>query len=810
MKISSQACHLCQFIIILSNHVKNVFDQNFLFLIVKVPTRVTASSSTIIDHIYTSHPKNITESFVSTCALSDHFPVCFTRKINSKISKLNHITTSYRCFKNFNEEAFISDLASDLNDFSACHSDINDDISNWYGILVKHLDRHAPFKTKRVKTKHLPEWYNDEIAFARKQRDNYKRRKSWSEFKKYRNKVKKLIRSAKRKCFTDSVTNSKDTRTIWQHFRKVNNKEACSKASLPDEIVINDERYTSSLDIASKLNEYFANISSIFGKDDNDILDTDISHLENLVHDKVPDGVYFKIPSITPLQVSTIINALDPSKAIGLDGIGPRVLKSVCAVLSESLALLINKSIATGCFPDQLKLAKVFPIYKGGSKSDPNNYRPISILPTISKIFERHINSHLTAYLNKYSLIHESQSGFRRKHSCQTALVKLIDKWMECIDKGDMIGSIFIDFRKAFDLVDHNILIKKLSAYKFCNLSLKWFKSYLEARQQTVQSDSGMSDFANIHSGVPQGSILGPTLFLLFINDLPLLLKYCYADLFADDATFHKNSPDIGEINDEMLIDFFTIVFWSKQNKLPINFNKSTYMILGAKRRLEDTFELLLNIGNEKIEKVSKQKLLGIFIDEHLSWTPHIDYLCSIIASKISLLKQLSSYVPQNIQKLFYQSYILPLMDYGCNTWGTTSTSNIERISKLQKRAARIILRAEYLTPSDLMFEELGWQSVPKRLMYNKAILTFKALNNQTPAYITNLLKPMSESHPRSLRSSENGLLSVPRSSSALYDRSFSYSASKLWNCLPQSLRTSSSLSTFKTGIKDYITHIIT
>ena len=170
---------------------------------------------------------------------------------------------------------------------------------------------------------------------------------------------------------------------------------------------------------------------------------------------------------------------------------------------------------------------------------------------------------------------------------------------------------------------------------------------------------------------------MGPTLFLLFINDLPLLLKYCYADLLADDATFHKNSPDIGEINDEMLIDFFTIMFWSKQNNMSINFNKSTYMILGAKRRLEDTFELLLNIGNEKIEKVSKQKLLGIFIDEHLSWTPHIDYLCYIIASKISLLKQLSSYVPQNIQKLFYQSYILPLMDYGCNTWGTTSTSNI-------------------------------------------------------------------------------------------------------------------------------------
>ena len=322
-----------------------------------------------------------------------------------------------------------------------------------------------------------------------------------------------------------------------------------------------------------------------------------------------------------------------------------------------------------------------------------------------------------------------------------------------------MIGSLFIDFRKAFDLFGHKILIEQLSAYQFSSSSLKWFKSYLESLQQTVQSDRGLSAFANIKSGVPQWSILGPTLFLLFINDLPLLLNYCYADLFADDETDHNNSPDIDEINEEMLINFFKIVGWSKQNKLPINFNKSTYMILGAKRRIQDAYELLLNIDDEKIEKVSRQKLLGIIIDEHLIWTPNIDYLCSNIATKISLFKQLSSYLPQNIIKLFYQSDILPLIDYGCNTWSATSSLNIERISKLQKR---IILQAEYLTPSSQMFKELRWLSVPRRLMYNKAIFTFKALNYLTPEYITNLLKPMSETHLLSLRSSDNGLLSIP------------------------------------------------
>ena len=357
----------------------------------------------------------------------------------------------------------------------------------------------------------------------------------------------------------------------------------------------------------------------------------------------------------------------------------------------------------------------------------------ISILPTISKIFERHVNKHLMAYLNKYSLIHETQSGFRQKHSCQTALVNLIDQWMACIDRGDIIGSLFLDFRKAFDLVNHNILIKKLSVYKIRNQSLQWFISYLESRQQTIDSGQGMSIRSLIRSGVPQGSILGPILFLLFINDLPLLLKNCHVDFFADDATAHTSNIDIESINAQLQSDFSIAVSWSKQNKMPINYDKTTYMVLGAKKRIKDADHLVLKADNHTIDKVTKQRLLGIIIDDHLTWTAHIDYLCSTLSAKISLLRQLSAYVPQENQKLYYQSYILPLLDYGCNTWGTTSSANIERLSKLQKRAARIISKSDFLTPSKLMFETLGWLSVPKRIFYNKAILTYKALNNLTP-----------------------------------------------------------------------------
>lgn len=768
------------------------------------PTRVTQTSSSIIDHVYSSNPENISECFVPHYSISDHFPICFTRKINFKISKAEHTSTSYRCFKVFNEESFISDLSNELNTFTLSQSDIDDDVTAWYVLIIKHLDRHAPLKTKRVKTKRLPDWYTPEIIQARKMRDISKSQKNWTDYKRYRNTTKHLIRKAKCKHFSESVTNLKDTKSIWQHLRSVNNKSKVTTSSLPNELNIDNERITDSQDIAGKLNEYFTSVAKRLNQDDITSTSIDFTKLQHFISTKVPENTYFKIPSITTQQVSSFIQNLDSSKATGLDGIGPRLLKMVNNIISPSIAALINKSLNVGKFPKQLKIAKVFPIFKSGSKSDPSNYRPISILPTISKIFEKHVNKHLMGYLNKYKLIHECQSGFRQKHSCQTALVKLIDQWMACIDNGDIVGTLFIDFRKAFDMVDHSLLIKKLSLYKLSNTALDWFTSYLNTRLQTIVCDQNKTNFSQLQSGVPQGSILGPTLFLLFINDLPLFMNYCSTELFADDTTFHINGKTINEIEVKLQNDSKEANAWSKRNKMPINYDKTTSMTVGTRQRLRDTQQLDINIDDNIIVPVNKHKLLGIYIDENLLWTSHIDYLCSTISSRISLLKQLSTYVPTNVQKMYYQGYILPLIDYGSNTWGTTYKINIERLNKLQKRAARIILKAEFTTPSSDMFKELGWISVASRLDYNKAILTYKALNNLTPSYISDLLIPVSQTCTRILRSSENGSLVVPRSRTALYDRSFSTSAPKLWNSLPYSIKSAHSLNAFKKCVKEY------
>ena len=233
-----------------------------------------------------------------------------------------------------------------------------------------------------------------------------------------------------------------------------------------------------------------------------------------------------------------------------------------------------------------------------------------------------------------------------------------------------------------------------------------------------------------------------------------------------------------------------------------INYNKTKCMLIGSRQKLQDLPQISLKINDHDISSVTKQKLLGLVIDDKLTWSAHIDHLCSTLSSKKSLLRQLADYVSVDVFKKCYQGYMLPLIDYGSVTWSGTSLVNIERICKLQKRAARIILHADYDTPPAIMFRDLEWQPVNKRLANNKAILIYKALNHLTPEYITAMLMPISETHSRNLRSSTTGTLSVPRSRTSFFDISFISSAQKLWNSLPISVRLSPSINDFKDKLK--------
>ena len=302
----------------------------------------------------------------------------------------------------------------------------------------------------------------------------------------------------------------------------------------------------------------------------------------------------FKISPIEEDKVFKLLSKLNISKASGSDTLGPRLLKLATPVIYKPLCHLINVStcIETGVFPDELKIGKLTPIFKKVNKCDPGNYRPISILPTISKNVERHVASELKDFLHEHELINVHQSGFRQFHSCQTALTKMTNLWLKDIDDGNLTGAMFIDFTKAFDLVDHKLLLKKLALYKFDESTLLWFKSYLSNRKQSVHVGGSKSKYL----GVPQGSVLGPLLFLVYINDLPLHVEKSKLEMFADDMTLHSSSADMNVIENNLNCDIEKIDGWCLQNRMKINESKTKCMLMGTNKKISKLHNKELNI----------------------------------------------------------------------------------------------------------------------------------------------------------------------------------------------------------------------
>ena len=481
-------------------HLVELYD---LQQVINCPARITAHSETLIDHLYVSNINKLSDISVPSIAISDHYPICFTRtSTKHSVKRQQHKTIQYRCYKKFSEQSFLNELSTALDQLVISDSDTNSNFENLNTIILKVLNNHAPLKNKRVKKETQPEWFNDDIKAAIKQRDFNHKLKNWNQYKHWRNKTNSLIQNAKRDFFSNSIAENKDCSYLWKHIKNLDNKFTASK--LPDELIIDEEKINDPTVIIENLNCFFSTISEKLKSQQTETgPEFDWGKFKSHVESKVPESVQFQIPLMTLENLITSIRSLDPSEATGLDGITPKIVKLSAEVISPTLLRIINTSISSGNFPETLKIAKILPIHKGGAKNDPSNYRPISILSVISKLVEKHVTKHLFGFLNKYDLLHKSQSGFRKHHSCNTALLNLLDKWLKSINKGELVGAIFFDLRKAFDVVDHELLLKKLSVYKFSNTSLNWIKSYVSNRKQCVIDHKIRSSMQNIQAGVP-------------------------------------------------------------------------------------------------------------------------------------------------------------------------------------------------------------------------------------------------------------------------------------------------------------------
>ena len=437
----------------------NALQEFNLTQVISSPTRVTDNSTTMIDHIYTNRPNNITEVNVPNISMSDHYPVCITRSTKSLDKKHSHITITYRDYKRFNASEYLADLACVNFDTLQVIDNPNIALEQFYKLLLPVLDKHAKIKTKRVKHQNSPKWMNSAIKEARHKRDLYHKKKDPENYRIWRNKVTELIREAKQTYYRKSIEENKNMSDIWRHLKEFNSSN--NNKSPITHLTYQNSSADNPKGIANMYNDYITNIANSLKNDNQIPLET--SKISEFVSSKIPLNTSFNFQYITDDEVLKLLLKLNVNKSAGIDNVGPRILKLSAPVVYKSIAYLVNLSIRQNIFPDKLKEAKITPIFKKGDKSTPGNYRPISILPTISKLFEKHMASQIREFINHFDLLQKEQSGFRQYHSCMTALTKMTDKWLSEIDKGNLTGTVFLDFSKAFDLVNHEILLKKTS-----------------------------------------------------------------------------------------------------------------------------------------------------------------------------------------------------------------------------------------------------------------------------------------------------------------------------------------------------------
>ena len=734
---------------------------------ITLPTRFTTNKGTLIDNIFCKlSPSSLNSiSGILTGKWSDHQP--YFTCLNSLIQK-NSLPKFIKLKKEHPEA--IEKLRTELAQISFTDklnidpmADPTHNLTIFNNILAEAKDKHIPCKLVRFnKHKHKRNpWVSLCIINSIKFRDNqYKKLRNTlsndptfttlkTNLNTYNNILKKSIRNAKKLYYERIFTQFKhDIKKTWSTINDLLNKTR-KKKKFPEYFMLNDEKIQDKLQIANQFNIFFTNIGP---------------ELATQIHSNTPHTTYmkksinstFKFENVHESQILKIIDKLQSKSSCGIDGMSTKLIKILKLEISKPLTLIINQSLNTGIFPDQLKIAKVIPLYKKDDETIFSNYRPISLLPAISELFERVMFNQLYDYFQTHKLFYSSQYGFRAGHSTELAALDLIDRILTEMDKGNIPLCIFLDLSKAFDTLDHHILLNKLNYYGINNVEAKLFKSYLTDRSQYVEFDDTKSDTLPISTGVPQGSILGPLLFIIYMNDIAEITSIFDMIIYADDTTLQStlNSFTLdlkSNINDKINIEINLINEWLCSNKLSLNINKSKYMIFHQPNKKFK--EPQITINNIQIEKVNSFNFLGITIDKQLTWKIHVNKICSKISSAIGILNKLKNYLPLQIKINMYHSMISSHINYGILVWG----NNISRIEKLQKKALRTITCSTYTSHTEPLLKSLTLLKASDTHKLAKLKFYHKFLNEQLPTPLQNLpLTTLENQHRHNTRNSQN------------------------------------------------------
>ena len=543
--------------------------------------------------------------------------------------------------------------------------------------------------------------------------------------------LKKTIRAAKYMYYESTFTKNKtNIRNTWKTINEIISKSP-PKKQFPTFFRDGQKEITEISEIANKFNTLFTHIGPNQSKNINYTGDKTYK-----TYLKEPNKVSLKFEKVSETNVMQIINNLPNKNSCGFDGISTIVMKSIKNVILKPLTLIINQIINTGVFPNKLKIAKITPIFKKDDRTLFTNYRPISLLPIFSKVIEKVISIQINDFFVENKLFFNHQYGFRSGHSTELAALELTDRIITALDNHNTPLNIFLDLSKAFDTLDHTILLDKLLYYGIRSTAYNLLRSYLANREQFVELNDTASKTLPIVTGVPQGSILGPLLFLIYINDFPLSSNFFKFIMYADDTTLYSQfdnariaNHDIElEINNELT----NINDWLKINKLALNIKKYKYMI--STKAHSEPKKLELKIDNINIEYVNFFNFLGLTIDSRLTWENHTINMSNKCLRIIGTLNRIKYFVPLNIRLMLYNTLILPHLNYCVTAWGY----QCNRIIKLQKKAIRTVMISSYNAHTEPFFKNLKLLNIQDILTLQTLKIYHKFRNNNLPNYIQN------------------------------------------------------------------------
>ena len=762
-----------------SKFLQNFINSHSLTQTINLPTRFSTMSHSTLDLFITSSDIPIAKSTVLSSPISDHLPTLL--EIECSIPKPLPSMVTRRSYKNFSKSSFEADLSIvpwSIIDIFDCP---DDKVSVFNALFLDVLDSHAPLRTVRVKKNPAP-WITKTIRDEMDRRNAlfrlFRRNKltvSWEAFKAQRNRVTSLQRKAKREYFHHLINNNTHPSKLWKAL-----KAAGVSSSTPD----NWSSFNTSLPVvADVLNNHFVSISSS---------DSNASLLPSSTMPSIESTL--SLVCTTPTWCENALASLKPKCSAGLDSIPASALIAGRSVICYPLCSILNSSITSSIFPTPWKCAWVKPLHKGGDRVSPSNYRPISLLPVCSKLLEKCVQQQLSSHLHSNELLFPYQSGFRPMHSTQTLLLHCLDDWYKALDRKQYVGVVFLDISKAFDTVNHDLLLAKLSQLGLSPSAVAWFQSYVSNRSQVTRVGDSLSSLGFPTSGVPQGSVLGPSLFSAFINDLPSVLPSDSVVLFADDTAIYIISNNLPSLNSSLQTCLNLANLWIMQNGLKLNTSKTKCMLLhSSKKTLE--VDLNLEVDGVPVEQVRVFKYLGVLINDTLTWSDHIDMVSGKVSRSLNLLRRLSWFLPQSLLLLYLKSYILPLFDYCDVVWSGCTQKESHRLETLLNFGCKIVLRRCRASSSSAALKDLDLTTLTLRRKIHMAQCMFRCLSSHSPPYLARIFSSTSSRY--ATRSSSNCQLNLPPVKTSFGQKAFSFAGASLWRTLPAHIRNTKDFSLF-------------